>query len=236
MPEPGDLVENEPICYDDYEDISNIGCSAGIWDTIPANCNFYGTSGDYMADSTFKKDEDWLEVEIEDFSDMRLRAFAEFEGELSIIRQGVPDPCESYAQVFIDTIPACDSIVVWDLIPEGKYWIKITPASLSGVPCGSEYQLSLIVWEYTNCFYVGGDVNCNGIFNGIDIVFGVNYFKGGMLPPCSCMCNSRTWYVSGDLNGDCNFNGLDISYMVGYFKGFWPAHWCPDCPPGSAGD
>jgi hypothetical protein len=83
------------------------------------------------------------------------------------------------------------------------------------------------------CDYVVGDANGNGSFNGLDVTYGVAYFKGGPPPLYQCECTpGHTWYVSGDVNQSCNFNGLDVTYMVSYFKGGPPPSPCPDCPPG----
>ncbi len=83
-----------------------------------------------------------------------------------------------------------------------------------------------------NCAYTPGDVNHSGGFNGLDVSYGVTYFKGGAVPPYSCECTPyQSWYVAGDANGSCTFNGLDISYMVAYLKGGPALVSCPDCPP-----
>jgi Neuraminidase (sialidase) len=82
------------------------------------------------------------------------------------------------------------------------------------------------------CSYVVGDVNGSDSYNGLDITYGVNYFKGGSAPTYECECTpGHTWYVSGDVNGSCSFNGLDITYGVSYFKGGANPIPCPDCPP-----
>ena len=91
-------------------------------------------------------------------------------------------------------------------------------------------------WGLTGprCQYVVGDVNNNGTFNGIDVTYGVSYFKGGNPPPYSCECTTgNTWFVAGDVNASCNFNGIDITYMVTFFKGGSPCLPCPNCPPAS---
>jgi hypothetical protein len=66
--------------------------------------------------------------------------------------------------------------------------------------------------------------------NGIDVVYSVNYFKGGPVPPYSCECTAgHNWFVAGDVNGSCSFNGIDIVYLVNYFKGPGnPPTPCPD--------
>jgi hypothetical protein len=82
------------------------------------------------------------------------------------------------------------------------------------------------------CDYTLADINSSGWLNGIDVTYGVAYFKGGPPPPYSCECTpDSTWYVAGDANGSCSFNGLDINYLVSYFKGGPLPLPCPDCPP-----
>lgn len=91
----------------------------------------------------------------------------------------------------------------------------------------------LVILPSSSCHYVVGDINGDGVLNGLDAVYGVSYFKGGPLPPYNCECSrSSTWFVACDLNGSCSFNGLDITYMVAYLKGGPAPHPCPNCPPG----
>ncbi|UCC79369.1 MAG: right-handed parallel beta-helix repeat-containing protein [Candidatus Zixiibacteriota bacterium] len=83
-----------------------------------------------------------------------------------------------------------------------------------------------------SCVYAVGDANNSGDFNGLDITYGVAFFKGGPPPPYQCECTpGNIWYVSGDANGSCNYNGLDITYAVAYLKGGPDLIPCPDCPP-----
>jgi hypothetical protein len=92
--------------------------------------------------------------------------------------------------------------------------------------------VTLTVGAGGGCVYVTGDVNNNGFFNGVDLVYAVAYFKGGPVPPYSCECTpGNSWFVSGDVNGSCNFNGTDITYAVSYFKGGPLPIPCSNCPP-----
>jgi hypothetical protein len=61
--------------------------------------------------------------------------------------------------------------------------------------------------------YLPGDANGSGAVNGIDVVYMVNFLKGG--PPPDPL-------LSGDSNGDCNTNGLDVVYLVNFLKGGSP--------------
>jgi hypothetical protein len=83
------------------------------------------------------------------------------------------------------------------------------------------------------CDYVVGDANNSSSFNGLDVTYGVAYFKGGPPPPYTCDCPPHgVWFVSGDVNASCSYNGLDITYAVSYFKGGPGPIPCSVCPPG----
>ncbi len=85
----------------------------------------------------------------------------------------------------------------------------------------------------SSCNYIMGDVNNSGSLNGLDVVFMVNYFKGGDPPSYVCQCTpGDSWYVAGDVNSSCSFNGLDVTFLVGFFKGGPGPTPCPACPPG----
>jgi hypothetical protein len=84
------------------------------------------------------------------------------------------------------------------------------------------------------CHYVVGDINGDGVFDGMDVVYAVRYYDGIPNPPDSCECppgSGHFWYVAGDVNGSCNFNGLDVTFMVSYFKGGPLPQPCQYCPP-----
>jgi hypothetical protein len=59
-----------------------------------------------------------------------------------------------------------------------------------------------------------GDANCNGVLNGIDVIYLVNFLKG--IGPTFC------GHCSGDANSSGGTNGIDITYMVNYLKGIGP--------------
>ncbi len=81
------------------------------------------------------------------------------------------------------------------------------------------------------CDYVVGDVNGSNTYNGLDITYGVSYFKGGNTPQCNLDCDCFANFC-GDVNGSNTYNGLDITYGVSYFKGGSAPVNPPDCPPG----
>jgi hypothetical protein len=111
---------------------------------------------------------------------------------------------------------------------------------LVGTSSSSNYIVESGFWvgigAVGGCDYVTGDVNGSGSYNGLDITYGVSFFKGGGDPICpfgSCPvspCN--TFFYCGDVNASCSYNGLDITYGVNYFKGGAGPSPCGDCPPG----
>ncbi|OGC91038.1 MAG: hypothetical protein A2W25_08155 [candidate division Zixibacteria bacterium RBG_16_53_22] len=88
------------------------------------------------------------------------------------------------------------------------------------------------------CEYTVGDINGDGSSNGIDILYGISFFKGGAVPAVDCgapdgPCPQLSpFYAPGDVNGGCRFNGIDLTCYVAYLKGLQPRlRWCADCPP-----
>jgi hypothetical protein len=104
----------------------------------------------------------------------------------------------------------------------------------SGTLYPIDYDLSLCLAPAAGgCDYVVGDVNGSTSYNGLDITYGVAFFKGGPEPMCpDCQVNDcGSWNYCGDVNSSCSYNGLDITYGVSYFKGGAGPIPCPDCPP-----
>jgi hypothetical protein len=77
-----------------------------------------------------------------------------------------------------------------------------------------------------------GDANADLVFNGLDVMYCVNYLKGiGPEPLCkrNCPPHGEIFYRA-DSNGNCLFNGLDITFSINYLKGIGPLPGeCPAC-------
>jgi len=103
-----------------------------------------------------------------------------------------------------------------------------------GVAVANGESLEFFRIDLCSCAFIVGDINGNGNANGVDVAYGVNYFKGfGPPPPYLCPCPPHgDIYVAGDVNGSCAFNGVDITYFVECLveddQDLMP---CPDCPP-----
>jgi hypothetical protein len=96
---------------------------------------------------------------------------------------------------------------------------------------GESEDYSIVIGTGGGCDYVVGDVNGSDNYNGLDITYGVAFFKGGSEPLCDECPPCSGWHYCGDVNGSCNYNGLDITYGVAYFKGGDAPIPCADCPP-----
>jgi len=133
------------------------------------------------------------------------------------------------APMFVDTVNGDYSLMV------GSPCIDSGDPNPPHDPDGSRSDMGAFYYpQVNNCAYIVGDVNLDNNFNGLDIVYGVAYFKNtGPPPPYQCLCAyGSLWNASGDVNGMCDYNGLDITYGVSYFKGIGPEPVpCPDCPP-----
>jgi hypothetical protein len=95
----------------------------------------------------------------------------------------------------------------------------------------SSLAMSAIPMDVPASYFEAGDINGNGVANGIDVSYGVSYFKGGNPPPHVVNCTSALGlYAEADANGTCQFNGIDITYMVSYLKGLGaPPQLCHSC-------
>jgi C1A family cysteine protease len=84
----------------------------------------------------------------------------------------------------------------------------------------------------SGCEYRSGDVNGDGVVNGLDCVYMLSYLKGSQEPILYCNCGSRGLFqVPADANGNCEINGMDLVYLINYLKGGEAPQSCVDCPP-----
>jgi hypothetical protein len=115
--------------------------------------------------------------------------------------------------------------------PGGEAWHHYYYEFSDGVST-AQTALDSIRFFTPACDYTSGDINGSGGANGIDVVYGVSFLKGGAPPPIYCDCSSHPdfHYVAGDVNGSCSFNGIDITYFVTYLKSGPALTSCPDCP------
>jgi hypothetical protein len=142
-------------------------------------------------------------------------------GEFSLVISSDPSNIGDTAQLMIGTQPRIGQPVFSDSAGTSE-WNIVPLFSIMTVISGG-------------CHYVPGDANNDGIYNGIDVGYSVNYLKQ-IGPPPTLICNCPPWpaptYAAADANGNCSFNGIDVSYSVNYLKQIGPPPvGCADCPP-----
>jgi len=142
---PGAFDEEEPDCYDGYEDETNGGCSVLAWSYPGMNTFICGTSGNYN-DNTFR-DVDWFEVTLTETKTIDWCVCAGFEARLWIVdgRAG----CEG-AYIMTEVAAPTEILTCATLeLEPGVYWFIVTTDGWIGIPCGSEYVASLFEEGYS---------------------------------------------------------------------------------------
>jgi hypothetical protein len=94
------------------------------------------------------------------------------------------------------------------LTPGGRYYFSIKVLDEAG-NCSALSNSPLKVAAAGN--FIPGDANNTGVVNGLDVVFLVNYFKGGLPIPEPIL--------RADCNGNCEVNGIDVVYLLLYLHG-----------------
>jgi hypothetical protein len=131
------------------------------------------------------------------------------------------DPCPAVGRCCYNNNADCVDVIESECTALGGNWDENLNCTDNPCPTGG-------------CDYELGDVNGSDTYNGLDITYGVNFFKyGSPEPQCDPNCPPcQGWHYCGDVNSSCTYNGLDITYGVNYFKYGSPAPVpCADCPP-----
>ena len=137
-----------------------------------------------------------------------------------------------------DTIAAGDSLIAIVTLNSNAVSPGIHSGQIiiiSNDPDSATSMIPVNLHVVGGCQYVPGDANGNGVFNGLDVGFSVNYLKGlGPMPPIACECSPHgTILAAADANGNCAYNGLDVTFSVNFLKGVGPQPLgCAECPPG----
>jgi hypothetical protein len=143
---PGALVENEPWCHDDYLDESNSGCGhdpALFEDIAPAPSGqmitLCGTSGTFLYSGLSYRDTDWFQLTLTDAETIDVCCTAEFPLLLFLIYNAdCADVQFDYA-----TAGVCEQTCLVRTCGPGLVWLWVGPSVFEGVPCGSDYIMTI---------------------------------------------------------------------------------------------
>lgn len=136
--EPFDQLENEPVCYDGYDDQFNGGCNSAVPVYSPVTCGtICGTAGTFMVGIDNYRDTDWYELTV---------------GPGTFTYSGVGNGFDLRLFVLDALCPAtvvgtalasnCQSASVTFTGP-GTFHLWAGTDTFDGVPCGSRYRLTI---------------------------------------------------------------------------------------------
>ncbi|OGC89337.1 MAG: hypothetical protein A2W25_10470 [candidate division Zixibacteria bacterium RBG_16_53_22] len=233
---PDALPEDEPDCFDGYIDDFNYGCASNppSFSPIELGQQICGRGGTYYLEGIERRDFDYYSLALQESTLVKFNVISEFPVSIFAYDAG-PGDCTGQTFLGCSLGTVCDATSLTLDLQSGLYWISIVPTPISGWPCGLTYLLQCIPLE---CRYFAGDINGDSLANGLDVTYGVIFFKGGGAPAvdCSppCMAVPDPFYAAGDVNGDCRFNGVDITFYVAYLKRLQPSlKYCENCLPGN---
>jgi hypothetical protein len=113
-----------------------------------------------------------------------------------------------------------DSMLVTGLVPGARYYFCIKAIDEAGN--ASDLSNSPEIMASPGDF-IPGDANNSGAVSGLDLVFMVNYFKGGQPIPDPIL--------RADCNGNCVVNGSDVIYLLAFLHGGGPSPVRGNCAP-----
>jgi len=143
----GALIEDEPWCEDDWEDIWNGGCNSTppVFETInPAGgdtITLCGTGGTYSYFGSSYRDTDWFEITVTENNTLNYCVTSEFPTNIYLIDGNFG--CGTITILAsASAIPCVEACLTWSVAP-GVYWLWVGASQFSGIPCGSDYVITL---------------------------------------------------------------------------------------------
>ncbi|MBD3367017.1 MAG: hypothetical protein GF405_02435 [Candidatus Eisenbacteria bacterium] len=186
---PCAFAENEENCYDGYVDNWNGGCNStpAVFDTLfPyfGEIVVCGTSGTYEPGPrnggrpSRDRDTDWYSIILSEPRNISFCCIAEFPLMIHVVDGSAG--CGSPVILETATADSCEEACIDILIGPGEYWLWVGSSVFSGVPCDSDYIMTVNGYYQSSC-----DLPCP---------------DGGILeeePPCEPDYDDHT-------NGGCN--------------------------------
>ncbi len=171
----GATLEGEPVCYTNYDDNYNGGCTSTppVFSSIGHGETVCGTSGTYLFAGAYVRDQDWYELVITSTRQVAWTVEAEFDVEIVIWDNGgVPDCAAIIGPLVSDSAGPLQPVTVTACVPAGTWWLSVAPLYNVGVPCGAEYVAS----AYTSscgagaCCFLGGA--CQDLPGSVCLAYG----------------------------------------------------------------
>jgi hypothetical protein len=147
-------IENEPYCEDNWEDVWNGGCNSSpyVFQTVQpyyGRITICGTAGTYDYYGSTYRDTDWYEIVLDEATTITFSCVAEFPLQILVI-DGTNDCPGSYIMesAFGDS---CVEASIVTTIGPGTFWLWVGPNVYTGVPCDSDYIMTLDGYYATDC-------------------------------------------------------------------------------------
>lgn len=140
---PNAIVEGEVDCYTDYVDATNGGCNSipAVFTDIACNGDptvVCGTTGNYLYNGFSYRDTDWYRISWAGGT-MKASICANFSAAVGVIDA----ICPVTATLCFETSTPPFAAECELALPAGDYYIFASTAAFYGVPCGSDYVLTI---------------------------------------------------------------------------------------------
>ncbi len=140
----GAMLEGEPTCYADYDDVYNGGCNSSpyVFQTIPAApmLTICGETGVYTFGTSTYRDTDWYEVTLSEDRQVTLNMCAGYAMLFGFIGPDLTCPeVTSVSPYAISEAYSYKELSAY--LTAGTYWIFVAPADWGACPCGTPYIL-----------------------------------------------------------------------------------------------
>jgi hypothetical protein len=143
---PGGLAEGEPECHDAYLDETHGGCDSdpAVFSIIEPSddpITICGQAGTYLFDGGSRRDVDWYEISPDFAGSITLTLEAEFDAQIALVDAG--PGCGDITILADDSGSACETLSIETSLDAGTYWLVVVPGAFEGIPCSSEYVMTL---------------------------------------------------------------------------------------------
>ncbi len=142
---PDGILEGEPPCSDEYVDAYNGGCNSivPVFSYVADGDVICGESGTYLFTGASYRDTDWYEIGVGLPGTLSMTCDANFPVAMFII-DALSGDCIEYTILGSTTGAECSATYLEAPVTAGgNYWLFVGPSVFTGVPCGSEYTLTV---------------------------------------------------------------------------------------------
>lgn len=146
---PGSIDEGEQACLDMYVDNYNGGCNSDptVFENLTVgstDITVCGTYGTYDAGGNEYRDTDWYQVILTRPAQLHCTVDGEVPTQFALLDgNGEHDGCPPIIAYWNFFTAPCQPTPASATVPPGKYWIFVATREYSGVPCGSQYTLTV---------------------------------------------------------------------------------------------